>query len=78
MSQVADANTSSSAVVADTNELQTDWADGGRLDLILDTAAATGGGRYGWSKLFDEDYNWYAALVAYEREERDYSFLQSY
>jgi hypothetical protein len=26
-------------VLADTNELQTDWADGGRLDLILDTSA---------------------------------------
>jgi hypothetical protein len=28
------------AIVADTNELQTDWANGGRLDLILDTAAS--------------------------------------
>jgi hypothetical protein len=27
-------------IVADTNELQTDWADGGRLDLILDAATA--------------------------------------
>ena len=26
-------------VLADTNELQTDWANGGRLDLILDAAA---------------------------------------
>lgn len=25
------------AIVDDTNELQTDWADGGRLDLIIDT-----------------------------------------
>ena len=32
------------AIEADTNELQTDWANGGRLDLILDTAAAGGGG----------------------------------
>ena len=24
-------------IVADTNELQTDWADGGRLDLIVDS-----------------------------------------
>jgi hypothetical protein len=31
-------------ILADTNELQTDWADGGRLDLILDTAAGGGGG----------------------------------
>jgi hypothetical protein len=28
------------AIVADTNELQTDWANGGRLDLILDIIAA--------------------------------------
>jgi len=28
------------AIVADTNELQTDWADGGRLDLLLEEAAA--------------------------------------
>jgi len=27
-------------VVTDTNELQTDWADGGRLDLILDARAS--------------------------------------
>jgi len=27
-------------IVADTNELQTDWADGGRLDLILDARAS--------------------------------------
>lgn len=31
------------AILADTNELQTDWVNGGRLDLILDTAAAAGG-----------------------------------
>lgn len=28
------------AIVADTNELQTEWADGGRLDLILDARAS--------------------------------------
>lgn len=28
------------AILADSNELQTDWADGGRLDLILDAASA--------------------------------------
>jgi hypothetical protein len=28
------------SIVADTNELQTDWADGGRLDLILDARAS--------------------------------------
>ncbi len=28
------------AVVADTNELQTDWANGGRLDLLMDAALA--------------------------------------
>lgn len=27
-------------ILADTNELQTDWADGGRLDLILDARAS--------------------------------------
>jgi len=29
--------------IAATNELQADWADGGRLDLLLDAAAAGGG-----------------------------------
>ena len=29
-------------IVADTNELQTDWADGGRLDVLLDAAGAAG------------------------------------
>ena len=28
------------AILVDTNELQTDWADGGRLDLILDARAS--------------------------------------
>lgn len=28
------------AILTDTNELQTDWADGGRLDLILDARAS--------------------------------------
>lgn len=28
------------AILADTNELQTDWVDGGRLDLILDARAS--------------------------------------
>ena len=32
-------STQLSAIVADTNELQGDWADGGRLDLILDGTA---------------------------------------
>lgn len=35
--------TEAASILADTNELQTDWANGGRLDLILDTAAAGGG-----------------------------------
>ncbi|MGB0971913.1 MAG: hypothetical protein ACPGVG_13275 [Mycobacterium sp.] len=36
-----DANsTQLAAIVADTNELQTDWANGGRLDVILDGASA--------------------------------------
>ena len=38
-------------VLADTNELQTDWADGGRLDLLLD--AATVADTY-WARV---DYN---------------------
>ena len=29
-------------VLADTGELQTDWADGGRLDMLLDTAVGGG------------------------------------
>lgn len=36
-------STQLSAIVADTNELQTDWANGGRLDLILDSAAVKTG-----------------------------------
>ena len=32
--------TDTAAILVDTNELQTDWADGGRLDLILDAATA--------------------------------------
>jgi hypothetical protein len=32
------------AILDDTNELQGDWTDGGRLDLILDSAAAGAGG----------------------------------
>ena len=31
-------STQLAAIVADTNELQTDWANGGRLDLLLDSA----------------------------------------
>ena len=34
--------TTLASILTDTNELQTDWADGGRLDLILDTAASGG------------------------------------
>lgn len=40
----ANLDTQLAAIVADTGELQTDWADGGRLDLILDTAASGGAG----------------------------------
>jgi hypothetical protein len=32
--------TDQQSILADTNELQTDWADGGRLDTLLDTAAS--------------------------------------
>lgn len=37
---VAAIKAETAAIVADTNELQTDWADGGRLDLILDARAS--------------------------------------
>lgn len=33
-------STQLAAIVADSNELQTDWADGGRLDLLIDAALA--------------------------------------
>jgi hypothetical protein len=42
LNAIALVQTDTTAIVADTNELQTDWADGGRLDLILDARAATG------------------------------------
>lgn len=35
-------DTEVAAILADTNELQTDWANGGRLDLILDAAGSAG------------------------------------
>jgi hypothetical protein len=35
-------DTEIAAILADTNELQTDWANGGRLDLLLDGAASAG------------------------------------
>jgi hypothetical protein len=38
--EMDDNSTKLAAIVADTNELQTDWANGGRLDLILDIIAA--------------------------------------
>lgn len=37
----ANMDTQLSAIVGDTNELQTDWVNGGRLDLILDQITAT-------------------------------------
>jgi hypothetical protein len=36
---VAAVKAETAAIVADTNELQTDWANGGRLDVILDARA---------------------------------------
>lgn len=33
---LANIQTDTTAIVADTNELQTDWANGGRLDLLID------------------------------------------
>lgn len=35
-------DTEIAAILADTNELQTDWVNGGRLDLLLDGAASAG------------------------------------
>lgn len=35
-------DTEVAAILADTGELQTDWADGGRLDLLLDGASSAG------------------------------------
>ena len=32
-----DNSTKLAAILADSNELQTDWADGGRLDLLIDS-----------------------------------------
>lgn len=40
LSLIGTVDTNVDAVLADTNELQTDWADGGRLDLILDSRAS--------------------------------------
>jgi len=38
---VAAVKAETALIVEDTGELQTDWANGGRLDLILDAAVAT-------------------------------------
>jgi hypothetical protein len=38
--EVTDIKTETALIVADTNELQTDWANAGRLDAILDIVAA--------------------------------------
>ena len=37
---IAAIKSETAAIVADTNELQTDWANGGRLDVILDARAS--------------------------------------
>jgi hypothetical protein len=37
---VAAVKSQTTSIIADTNELQTDWTDGGRLDLILDAVSA--------------------------------------
>ena len=37
---LADGTIGLAAILADTNELQTDWADGGRLDLLIDAIKA--------------------------------------
>lgn len=38
--EMDDSSTKLAAIVADTNELQTDWTNGGRLDLIIDNSYA--------------------------------------
>lgn len=38
--EIAAIKSDTGAILADTNELQTDWANGGRLDLILDARAS--------------------------------------
>jgi hypothetical protein len=38
--EIDDNSTKLAAIVADTNELQTDWVNGGRLDVILDARAS--------------------------------------
>jgi len=37
---IDDLGTDLDTIIADTNELQTDWADGGRLDLLIDAIKA--------------------------------------
>jgi hypothetical protein len=39
---LASVDSNVTSILADTNELQTDWADGGRLDLLLDGASSAG------------------------------------
>jgi hypothetical protein len=39
-SEIDSNSTQLAAIVADTNQLQTDWVDGGRLDLILDARSS--------------------------------------
>jgi len=40
---IAAAKADTAAILIDTNELQTDWANGGRLDLLLDESVDLGG-----------------------------------
>ena len=52
-------STQFTAIVEDTNELQTDWLNGGRLDNLLDTAASrgsssTGEGAYTGTLIVDD------------------------
>lgn len=42
LAELAEADANHITIIGDSNELQTDLADGGRLDLLLDTAAAGG------------------------------------
>jgi len=55
-------DTDLATILADTNELQTDWADGGRLDLLIDTICAV-------TAAVIADAVWDEALAAHDTED---------
>lgn len=46
---VGDVQNTADAILTDTNELELDWKDGGRLDLLLDAAQVAGTGAVTWT-----------------------------